>query len=444
MADYGSTNIVTVIGGGSGADKVWAEPINGEEYVKCEKGFLEFKTISEEAIVNTNNATIGILPLFLNNTQISSCYHRGYDDSVEVTSQGYAIWKADTVERVQGTAVEYWMANVRCTSDGLWIAGRMYNVDSAFLAPTPYKFVGSTRYVYLGDGYTFDNTNKEIGKYDFITNTFNSISNVTSNIPTYNGVHAKVGNYIVLSGKNNGNYSTQYAEVFDISDINNPVLTHRLTTSEKYMLSMSGKKLLFYLLGVVKINYDGQFFACYPTSSYLIRKVNEAGLLENVNIPEELAPYCIGHRWVYNTRNGILTCAGNNGSYAIFKVDEEAETFTKLNIELDTSGMGNLIILSMSDDLRYAVATGTNSTSENYNANYWRVFKLATDAKGLYTYKTVDNRTNAVLTGKATGEKNDKGEYEFETVLMDTVNVTLTVNPDVADDEFKVIKVDVQ
>lgn len=151
-------------------------------------------------------------------------------------------------------------------------------------------------------------------------------------------------------------------------------------------------------------------------------------------------------------KNKVISYFDENGYPKVLTYDKGSDRFVEKEIPsdirekileyaaLNTRGNSKLYIATNSSMSAYGISYGVGQYDGKFVAIYPTDYNT-------YVLKESDSKyynNDTSYTAYVTGNTDSNGRYEVETLLPDIVNVTLAVNPDVTDDEFKVIKVDIQ
>lgn len=251
--------------------------------------------------------------------------------------------------------------------------------------------------------------------YDYTTGTIGEVYSTLS-LSTNNVCGCELfGNILALSEQSNT------IEFWDISDLTNPIRLKVNSTVTGYnIVCATGTSVGDYIIGGASYDEKGNN---YNVRHYIYKIAENYQLVDATDIPEQLYNMINQVSYVnFDTRSNIL-CIGTTTEIEAYKYEDGV--FTSLNLGIDLSEKTPLT------DCPFCFSISPNLTTLALN------YKTASEysAYCFYHYSTTDNNwyaddyTHSIetsLTGYATGNVDDSGLYEINTVLP-TEEVTFTV-----------------
>ena len=244
-----------------------------------------------------------------------------------------------------------------------------------------------------------------------------------------------------------GNYINQYVCVgntllitdsnsaylfYDISDLTAPILLKSGNTGQKISVNAyTGLSVGDYLFTRTESSY-GETGNSGLTQNYctIYKIMEDYSLVSASDLPSEFYTYLANYRstYIFNRENNTLAIGDENG-VNLYKYEDG--TFHRLSYNVPIPTEFSPVVsagwcLYVSEDLSTAVVSAHENGSMYNN---FHIYKMANNNGNWYAEDYI--HSNALsLQGFATGNTNDKGEYEVSTVLPAKVNLTINTNVD--------------
>ncbi len=420
----GLTNARVVFNNGStlsGGDKIWVKKELGAPVNKGDKVFIRKNLYGDLVFIGT----------YLNpSTRISYCCDNGtvyaygtggsfirYDIIEGTYTQGTIIGKGSTSFYFQRTKrygdyivfVEYSDVKKVAPMDVIVGETSIFEVQGKVLREDLIlKYVSGGIYRLIRFDIETNTYGEELGVIDF--------NNTSKNV-----VDIKLdGNILLLTTDVSSKYAFNF---YDISDLYNPILIKSTDVSSKPKIyCATGLNVGDYII----TGTTGDVVTLYDSMIYQIKENYSVGSANDIN-PE--IPRLLSNKPTicYNEENNILSVAHN-----FFKFENGG--FNRVKIEYKSVSFHNTkygVLYVVSNNLETSTRQFQNTASTpKLILDFYRRNEL--DAN----WTTSDVYSSEVYTGLFTGETDEQGRVEVEILLPSKINITVTTNVDVAENEI--------
>ena len=423
---YGITNAKTVISGGSGGgDTVYAvseTALNKDDKVYLNKYYLNSYEYSRYTKGSGGKMV----------EKVAYCFNNG---DLVISAGGDIYWAQYNAEKKEQTY--YSVAGNSYTSyfDSIYFLDG-YLVRKATGSAHKDAFLFKTKTVVMdGSILRKDLLFTQVSASQFKLTKINNpetgeLGEVYSTITVPNSGYfcgVKIEGNTLFYTNSNGYYA-----FYDITDLTAPVLLNSGSTEINTVYIVTGLTAGNYVFGTVNETRDSN------TTDVCIYKIDEGLNLVSANDLPDYFYSAIGKNngnvsVTYNVENNVLAF-GEWDRFLLYKWD--GKKFTRLGYDMPiptdyTQSTNYCKILYVSQDLTNTVQIGriySSTQTVNYYPENYYVFPNEQDDS--WHAEGFSHITSLSLHGFATGNTNDKGEYEVSTVLPKVLNVTINTNVD--------------